>query len=83
MQDGSVNILDLSVGLGVSHRSEVLLDVELSAPFLERVVRELSVVIRDESPRYANRQMMLFQRNLWIDLLLIVLRGSASTHLVK
>ena len=52
MQDGSVGILDLSIGLRVPHGSKVLSDAELEAPLLEGAVCELSAIIRDEDLWY-------------------------------
>ena len=51
MEKGSVEIFGLSVGLGMSYQGEVLFDPQILAPCLERVVRKLLFIVRDDDPR--------------------------------
>ena len=53
MQDGSINVLDLSIGLWMPHGGEVLPYTELGAPILEGAILELPAVIRDQDLWYA------------------------------
>ena len=45
MQESSVKIFGLTVGLGVAYRSEVLLNAEIFAPNLKRVLGKLPPIV--------------------------------------
>ena len=51
MEKGAIEVLDLSVGLGMSDRGEILLDTKAFAPSLEGVIHELLAIIRNDFSR--------------------------------
>ena len=53
MQESSVEVFCLTVGLGVAYRSEMLFDAKVCAPSFKGVLGKLPSIIRDDDLRYA------------------------------
>ena len=75
MEKCSIKILDPTVGLGVAHRGKVLFDPKIFVPCLERVIRKLLPVVRDDYPRQTKATNYTLPKEF--------LDGQAITHFVK